>query len=744
MIDVRKVSRRSFVKTTGVAGSGLVLGVRIAQAGEPWLTPWMGRVDGGADADATFQPNVYVGIEVDGTIRLTVHRTEMGQGIRTACAMLIAEELGVGLDSVEIAQAQADGKYGNQSTSGSRSIRSNWEPLRTAGAAAREMLVATAAARWGVPAADCHTSGGSVRHAGSNQQLDYGELAAEAATLPIPENPVLKDPADFRLVGTAQPLVDVADMVRGTATYAWDVTLPDMLFAGLERSPMVGGRIARYDRSAALAVTDVIDVVELEPNGSGLTNASIAVVAGNTWAAFQGRRALGATWQAGAIPEESSPAYAARLEEIGSAPANVVRAEGDFDAAAEAADHVLEARYAGPYLAHASMAPPACAAYVEGDRCEVWAPTQAPQWTRREIAGQLGLEEVDVTVNVTLLGGAFGRKSKPDFAVEAAMLSQKLGRPVKVAWTREDDIRHGFYRAQNFQLLKAAIDSYGDATGWLQRSVFPGIGWNFDPDDASPSDGEFGQGLSNLPYRIPNLRLEGSGEMSAVRIGWMRSVCNTFHSFAVNGFIDEIAHDTGRDTVALHLALLGEPRVLEFTEDDRRIPWKFDTGRLTGVIEAAADMAGWGRRLPGRQGLGFAAQYSFLSYVAMAAHVSVDAAGELTVHRVDCAVDCGPVVNPDTIEAQMHGAVAMALSYTLYGKITLDDGVVQQGNFHDYPVLRMHEMPDVNVRIIQSDVPPTGIGEPGVPPTAPAVCNAIFAATGVRIRDLPLAGQSLG
>ncbi len=330
MIAVRKVSRRSFVKTTGLAASGLVLGVRIVKGDELRFAPWAG----GFDSEAEFQPNAFVGIDVDGTIRLTVHRTEMGQGVRTSCAMLIAEELDVELSAVHIAQAQADPKYGNQSTSGSRTIRSNWEPLRSAGAAAREMLVATAAARWGVRASDCHTMDGTVRHAASNQSIDYGDLAAEAAFRPVPENPTLKSPSDFRLIGTAQPLVDAADMVRGVATYGWDVALPGMLFASLERSPMVGGRIGEYDRASALAVRDVIEIVELGPNGSGLTNASIAVVAQNTWAAFEGRKALGASWEKGAVPAESSSEFAQRLEEVGSAPATVLRTEGDFDAAA--------------------------------------------------------------------------------------------------------------------------------------------------------------------------------------------------------------------------------------------------------------------------------------------------------------------------------------------------------------------------------------------------------------------------
>lgn len=733
MSTVHAVSRRDFLKTTGLAGSALILGVNIAPR----------RSDASVLDGADFQPNVFIGIDEDGTITLTVHRQELGQGGRTACAMLLAEELEVAIDEVEIVQAVGDRKYGGQHTAGSTTVVTAWKPLRTAGAAAREMLVAAAATAWGVAVSECRCENGEVIHSESERRLGYGELAAAAANLPVPDAPELKSPEDYKIIGKPTLMIDVPAITCGKATFGYDITVPGMLYASLERSPRVKGTIKSYDADAARGVDGVVDVVELEANGSGLTNNSIAVVAENTWAAMEGRKALNAEWEPGPLPDETSAEYGAQLEGLASQPGRLAREEGDVDAALAAADRVVEAVYSGPHLAHAPMEPPVATARIEDGKCEVWASTQAPQWARTEVAAAIGFSEADVTVNVPLVGGAFGRKSKPDSSVEAAMLAQKIGRPVRVAFTREDEIRHGFYRSQNCQKYTAAIDADGNVTGWLGRTVFPAIGWHFDPNRIGPDDGALGQGFSNLPYRIPNLRLEAGAVGSSLRIGWLRSVNTTFHAFGVNSFIDELAHETGRDTVELHLELLGEPRILELSDSDRQSPYKFETGRLSQVIKEAAEMGGWGRELPEGHGLGFAAQYSFRSYVAMVAHVSLDDSGELKVHDIYAAVDCGPVVNPLTVEAQMQGAVAIGLSFALHGQITVKDSVVEQSNYHDYPVVRLNEMPTVHSKFIQTEGLPAGIGEPGVPPTAPAVANAIFAATGVRIRDLPIAGQAL-
>jgi len=730
---VTKVSRRSFLQTTGLAGSALILGVRSGRAA---FLP----VPGAASPAGVFEPNVFVGIGEDGVVRLTVHRQEMGQGARTACCMLLAEELEVDLEDVKVIQALADPKYGSQSTGGSTTVRLNWLPLRRAGAAAREMLVAAAALRWGVPAADCSAESGAVLY--GSERLTYGELAAAAAELPVPDDPALKDMAEFKLIGTPQRLLDTEDMVRGEAVYGYDVDLPDLLIASVERSPVPKGSVLGYDADAARAVHGVVDVIALEPNSTGLTNAGVAVLATNTWAAMQGRTALDIEWEPGPLATETSDSHRGRLEEIASRPGKAARIEGDYDAAAGAADRVIEATYHAPYAVHAMMEPPAATARVDGDRCEVWSATQAPQWTAGEVAGALGIPGENVAVHVTLLGGAFGRKSKPDYAVEAALLARKAGRPVKVLFTREDEIRHSFYHPESYQLLRATLDTEGNPTGWLHRSVFPAIGWTFPDGGAAPSDQELGLGLTTMPYRFPNIRIETGTVPSSVRIGWMRSVCNMFHATAVQSFMDELAHETGRDPVEFQMEMLGAPRILDVDGGDSQFP--YDTGRLKAVGEAVAEMAGWGREMPDRRGLGFAMHYSFYSYTAMVADVSVSPEGELTVHQVDVAIDCGPVVNPDAIEAQIQGAVTMGMSLARYGKITLGEGAVMQGNFDDYPVARMSEMPEVNVRIIQTGTVPTGIGEPGVPPTMPALMNAIFAATGKRIRDLPLEGQDLG
>ena len=742
MSAVTKVSRRSFLQTTGLAGSALVLGVRTS-----WSS--LAPIPGLRAGSNGFEPNVWVSIGEDGVVQLIVHRQELGQGARTACCMLLAEELEVDLKDVKVVQALGDPKYGNQSTGGSTTVRLNWLPLRRAGAAAREMLVEAAARRWGVPAVECLTESGVVLH--GPDRLTYGELAVDAAVLPVPDEPQLKDAADFGLIGTPQRLIDTEDMVRGAAVYGYDIDLPGLLIASVERSPVPKGSISSYDAEAARAVRDVVEVIELEPNATDLTNAGIAVLASNTWAAMRGREALKVRWEPGPLATETTEDRRTELEAITSRPGTVGRSAGDIDAAERAAERVIEAAYYAPYAVHAMMEPPVATARVEGERCEVWSSTQAPQWTAREVAGALGIPARNVDVHVPLVGGAFGRKSKPDYAVEAALLARQSGRPVKVVFTREDEIRHAFYHPESYQLLRATVDAQGHPTGWMHRSAFPAIGWTFPEGGATPSGQEMTLGLTTMPYRFPNVRIEVGKVPSSVRIGWMRSVCNIFHARAVQCFMDEVAHELGRDPVEFHMAMLGEPRILTLDGSEDEIPYDtdrpqfpYDTGRLKAVGEAAAEMAGWGRSLPARQGLGFAMHYSFYSYVAMVAHVSVSSEGELTVRRVDCALDCGPVVNPDAVEAQIQGAIAMGLTLVKYGKITLRDGAVEQSNFHDYEVIRTTEMPEVNVRIVETGTVPTGIGEPGVPAFIPAVLNAIYAATGKRIRDLPLAGQDLG
>jgi isoquinoline 1-oxidoreductase beta subunit len=732
MSAFRKLDRREFLALTGTASAGvLLLGLdtRTAQAA------------GTEAVRADFQPNLFVGIDSDGTISLLVHRSEMGQGTRTACAMLMAEELHVGLDQVTIVQAIGHPRYGDQNTDGSRSIRFNYTRLRQMGAAAREMLESAAAEAWDVPVSDLVVRNGSIRHDASNRAASYGAFASAAAALPVPEDPVLKDRADFDLIRTAQPMIDMKAITTGHAVYGMDVEVEGMVYASLERSPTVGGRVASFDAAAARAVPGVTDVVELPADESGLTNHAVVVLATNTWAAMEGRRRLSVEWQAPTGDLETTESFTDALRRSTEEAPNTILDQGDIDTAFDDADQVLEARFQGPHLAHAPMEPMCLTAHVQADGCEVWAPTQEPQWARREAARVTGLEEDAVIVNVTMLGGGFGRKSKPDQIIEVVALSKQIGRPVQIAWTREDEVRHGFYRAQNYQIIRAALKD-GAVTGWHHAATFPTIGSTFNPQNSAVGRGDMGQGATNLPYRIPNIRVSGGDVGSDLRIGWLRSVNHTFITFATQSAMDELAHELGRDPIEFQLEMLGAQRYIEPFGAREDNPYRFDTDRLKAVVERVRDESGWGRTLPEGHGLGFACQYSFASYVASVVHASVEN-GRARAHEVWTVIDPGSYVNSDTVKQQLEGSAVFALSYVLHGRITTEDGVVQQSNFHDYPLARMNESPLVNAFIMENDHPPAGVGEPGVPPFAPAFTNAVFAASGVRVRDLPIGGRRL-
>ncbi|MEM6701816.1 MAG: xanthine dehydrogenase family protein molybdopterin-binding subunit [Acidobacteriota bacterium] len=727
-----KVSRRGVLQAgLGLGASGLVLGFR---PGRTLAKP----SSAATDAQPAFAPNLFVEIEETGKVRLIVHRTEMGQGVRTSLPMMLADELEVDIDQVELVQAVGDKKYGNQNTDGSTSIRLNWEPLRQAGAAAREMLVQAAAKKWGVAADQCRAEQGKV--IGPDGELTYGELAVLAAREEVPDKPKLKDPSDYRYIGKKVAGLDVPDMVQGKSTYGMDVRLPGMVYASIERSPTIAGKLGSFDPAPAMAVRGVQKVLTLEARSQPMnTNASVAVVADSTWNAMEGRKALEIEWDSGGKTLESSDDYRAKLEALVDGEGNAVRSEGDWAAARDGAAKVLEARYHGPYLVHAPMEPLAATALVKDGKCELWVPAQDPQTARQRVAALLDMPLENVTVNVTFLGGGFGRKSKPDFIIEAASIAQQLeGTPVKLVWSREDEVKHGFYRAQNMQKLQAAVDGEGGLVGWRHHTAFPTIISTFMAGAKDPNPFEVGMGATNLPYAVPNVQVEASGLTSDLRIGWLRSVCNTFHAHAVNCFMDELAEDAGKDPVDYRLAMLGEDRKLKFSP--REDPYPLETARLRRVIERTAENASWGSKLADGMGHGFAAHFSFLSYVGMALKASVEE-GKVKVHEVDCVLDCGTAISPDSVVAQMEGAVAFGLSMALYGEITVRDGVVRQSNFHNYPMLRINEMPKVNVEILQTGNPPSGVGEPGVPPVAPALANALYPVTGKRFRDLPIAPQ---
>jgi isoquinoline 1-oxidoreductase beta subunit len=751
------LTRREFLAALHSLG-GLVL-----VAGVPGVVTAEEAQQYGADAMPhgwVDDPLAFVAIGPDGIVTVVVHRAEMGQGVRTGMPLIVADELDADWSKVRVTQAPGDEKkYGNQDTDGSRSTRHFFEPMRRCGAAARTMLEQAAAARWAVPVAEVQAVHHEVIHASTGRKLGYGELARDAARLPVPprESLKLKSPAQFRYIGKGKSqLLDGPDMVTGKAQYGQDTWFPGMLFAVVARAPVLGGKIAKYDAAEALKIPGVVKVLEIPgtaPPAKFQPLNGIAVIASDTWAAIQGRQALKIEWADGAHGSYDSRTYRAELEAAARKPGLLLRESGDVSAAMSQAAKKVEAEYYLPHIAHATMEPPAAAARIAGGMCEVWAPTQAPQATREDIAKTLGLPLEKVKVNVTLLGGGFGRKSKPDFAIEAAFLSQKLGgKAVKVVWTREDDLHHDYFHTVSVEHLEAGLDDRGKVQAWLHRSVAPTILSIFAPDPKHEAPFEQGLGLINMPYAIPNVRIENPEAAAHTRIGWFRSVSNVPHAFAVQSFVAELAAAAKRDHRDYLLELIGPPRKIDplslkdgwnHGESPQRYP--IDSGRLRRVIETATQEAGWGRKLPKGHGLGLAAHYSFLSYVAAVVEVIVDGKGELTIPRVDIAFDCGPQVNPDRIRSQLEGSAVMGVSLATLGEITFKNGRAEQDNFHQYQLTRMNAAPrEIKVHLAPGadwSQPLGGVGEPGVPPIAPALCNAIFAATGKRIRQLPIAGQ---
>ncbi len=753
-IKVEKISRRSILKGLGVTG-GLVLAAPLMsrRAFAAYQTG-AAKMPHGVVVD----PRVFVAIALDGVVTILAHRSEMGTGVRTSLPLIVAEEMEADWARVKVRQAHGDEKkFGNQDTDGSRSTRHYLIPMRQTGAAARAMLEQAAAKRWGVPADEVRAQNHEVIHASSGRRLGFGELAEDAAKQPVPDigGLKLKDPKDFRYLGKGQvSIVDLHDITTGAAHYGIDTRLPGMKYAVIARPPVTGGKLVSFDAADALKVPGVEKVMEVkgwpwpskfQPLGG------VAVIARNTGAAIKGRQALKVIWDDGANAGYDSAAYRKQLEEAARKPGLVVRKEGDVDAALKGADKVIVGEYYLPHLAHVSMEPPVAVADVKGDRVEVWAPVQSPGGTRDDVAKTLGIPEDNVTVNVTLLGGGFGRKSKCDFVLEAVLLSQAIGAPVKVQWTREDDVRHDFLHTVSVERIEAGLDKSGKVVAWRHRSAAPSIASTFAPNVTHQFAIELGMGLIDMPFEIANLQCENPEAAAHTRIGWFRSVSNIPRAFAVQSMVGELAAATNRDQKEMLLDLIGSPRIVNL--DSVKEPWNYgepydsypiDTARLRRVVEVVADKGKWGRSVPKGHGLGIAAHRSFVSYVATIVEVSVDDKGKLAVHQVDTAIDCGTYVNPERIQSQIEGAAIMGLSLAKYGEITFKGGRVEQGNFDTFPVIRMDESPLVtNVHIVPPDVdtPPSGVGEPGVPPFAPALANAIFAATGKRIRALPIGKQ---
>src|SRR6266853_428376 len=748
-------SRRGFLKSMLGAGA-FVLSVRMMPEELFGAVANATALDG--MTKASLQPNVYLAIDTDGTAYIIAHRSEMGSGSRTALPRIVADELDADWARVKLVQATGDEKYGDQDTDGSHSVRSFFDTLRESGATARLMLVRAAAAQWGVPPTECSTNLHTVVHKASGKKLGYGELAAAAAKLDVPkkEDVKLKPRSEWRYIGKGITSYDLKDMCPGKAAYGEHTHMEGILYASVARPPVFGSSVKSVDDKAALSVpgvkqTQTIDAFKPPVGFQAL--GGVAVVADNTWAAMQGKKKLKIDWEKSPHAAWNSDDYKKELQETARKPGKVVRENGNVDEAFAKGGRIVEAEYYAPLLAHAPMEPPAALAVYRDGKAEVWAPTQGPQGARDAIAQALGLKKEDVTVHVTLLGGGFGRKSFPDFAVEAAVLSKKTGKPVKVVWSREDDIKFDVYHSVAAMYMKAALGPDGKPTAWLQRTVFPPIGSTFDASATYSDPGELGLGFTDVPFALASFRAENGPATAHVRIGWFRSVANVYHAFGIHSFADELAHAAGKDPVEYLLQLLGPDRIVPLADLPKEFPnygadyeqYPIDTARFRRVLTLASEKAGWGKQKPGNgYGIGVAMHRSFLTYVATVVQVQVKDAGQVQVKRVDTALDAGTVVNPEMVRQQLEGAAVMGTSLSYYGEITATNGVIDQSNFDGFQMARMNNAPrETNTYIVPSDAPPAGIGEPPLPPFAPALCNAIFAATGKRIRELPLSKAGL-
>jgi len=752
---IENVSRRQFIG--GVFSTGaFVLAAQVLPK-SAWAQAAGPAVRTKADT-AMLNPSVYLGIQPDGTVFIVTHRSEMGTGIRTSLPLVAADELDADWSRVRIEQGIGDTRYGDQNTDGSRSIRDFYVAFQQAGASARAMLVSAAAAQWNVPVSECTTANHEVRHQASGRRLAYGALVPAAAKLSVPkaETLVFKPKSARRYVGQQTSTYDQHDIVTGKAQFGLDVFRDGMVYASIEHPPVLGGTVKSVNDADTRAVKGVQETVTLDtfkPPHLFQPLGGVAVIANNTWAALQGRRKLKVDWNDGGHGVFESDAFKKQLVQTVSQPAKVVRNLGNVDAEFAKGGKLIEATYYTPLAAHASMEPPAAVAEVSNGKATIWAPTQNPQAVQDAVSAVLGIDKKDVICHVTLLGGGFGRKSKPDYAAEAAVLSRKLGKPVKVVWTREDDIKFDYYHTTAAVYHKASVDGRGKPTAWLHRSAFPPIASTFAPGAREPLSFELDLGLTDLPFDVPNIRAENGPADAHVRIGWFRAVSNNFHAFAAHSFADEMAKAAGRDSLEYLLELLGPGKIIDLKSQgvdyaNYGAPYDkypIDTRRLRKVLEVAGEKSGWGKRKPGNGwGMGIAAHRSFNTYVASVVEVEVDAKGAVKVPRIEQVVDAGVIVNPNRVRSQMEGAAVMAVGLARLGEITAAGGRIKQSNFHDFQVARMADAPyQVNVTFVESDALPTGVGEPGLPPVLAALCNAIHAATGTRVREFPLSKQKL-
>jgi isoquinoline 1-oxidoreductase beta subunit len=716
------------------------------------------------------QPNLFVRIDNEGTVTLTCSRSEMGQGVRTGIPMILADELEADWRRVKIWQAPGDetkydpaGKDG-QNTDGSRSTRHHFEVMRELGASGRYLLEQAAARKWSVDPSEVYAKDHRLYHSRTGRSFDFGEVVDVAAEIDLPSGeaaprPKLKHKSEWRYIGKDMPVVDNYDMSTGGASYGADVSIPGMRIAVVARSPVFRGKVKSFDATEALKIQGVEKVVEIpaladDKPAEFRALGGVAVIGTNTWSVLQGRDKLGIEWDDGPNVAHDSSTYDDKLRESARKGGHVIRTRGDVDAAFKDAAKVVEAEYFVPYFIHTPMEPPVALVDANSRPVRIWAATQSPNETRQYVAEALELEKTDVECQVTLLGGGFGRKSKPDYVCEAAILSKMVGAPVRVQWTREDEIRNGYYHTASAQCLKAGLDASGKVTAWHHCGAWPSILGLWNPAQKTGFDIEYGLGLIDMPYNnVPNIRIENGEAEVMIRVGWYRSVNNIQHALAMNCFANELAEAAGRDPLEVLLELIGDADVMDLSKDGVEEYWNYGDSiedwpimpkRLSNALRVVAEKAGHGKTLPQGHGLGFACHRCFHSYVATAVHVVVHDDGTFHIPQVDTAVDCGRYVNPEGIRKQIEGAAIYGNTIARHGKITTTKGAVDQSNFHDYPITRVSDAPlDVRVHIVEDFVHlrPCGVGEPGVPPYAPALINAIYDATGKRIRTLPIGDQ---